>query len=110
MNDSLKGITDNSKKAEILGKGISNMQKFVENAEKQASKGEFGKVVNVLKSALKVIGTLGLNKNAKLEFAAAKFAMDSENAEKIKKASKSVSAKLSVSSNILQASNNARGR
>lgn len=109
MNDSLKGVKDNGKKAEILGKGIGKMQKFVENAEKQASKGEFGKVMNVLKSALKVIGTLGLNKNAKLEFAAAKFAMDSENVEKIKKASKSVSAKLAVPSNIVQA-NNSRGR
>ena len=116
MNDNLKGAKDNSKNAEILGKGIGEMQKFVENAEKQASKGEFGKVMNVLKSALKVIGTLGLNKNAKLELAAAKFAMDNQNANKIKTASKTISSNLAKSTKGLQvpnqeqATNNTRAR
>ncbi len=62
MKDRLEGVVDQSKRAEILTEGIKEMQKFVENAEKQAGKGEFGKVMNVLKSALKVVGTLGLDK------------------------------------------------
>lgn len=100
MDDRLKGVTDQSKRAEILVNEIGKMNKFVENAEKQASKGKFGKVMNVLKSALKVIGTLGLNKNAKLEFAAAKFAMNSKNAEKIKASAKAVSEGLQKSAQV----------
>ena len=76
------------------------MQKFVENAEKQASKGKFGRIMNVLKSALKVIGTLGLSKKAKLEFSAAKFMLDNKNAEKIKDKTK-------IMSNILEKSGKA---
>ena len=56
--------------------------------------GKFDKVINFLKSALKVVGTLGLDKNAKLEFAAAKFAMNNENANKIKEYSKTLSTTL----------------
>jgi len=116
MNNSLNGITDIGEKAKILSKGIGEMQNFVENAEKQASQGKFGKVMNVLKSALKVIGTLGLNKNAKLELAAAKFAMDSKNAEKITEASKKLSTSLNISAKVVRTANpesptnNGRGR
>ena len=105
MDDRLKGVTDQSKRADILVEEIGKMNKFVENAEKQASKGKFGKIMNVLKSALKVIGTLGLSKSAKLEFSAAKFAMDNKNAEKIKTAAKVVSGGLQKSA---QAATNAK--
>lgn len=100
MNDRLKGVTDQGKRADILVKEIDKMNKFVENAEKQAGKGKFGKVMNVLKSALKVIGTLGLNKSAKLELSAAKFAMDNENAEKIKASAKVMSEGLQKSARV----------
>ena len=105
MDDRLKGVTNQSKRADILVEEIGKMNKFVENAEKQASKGKFGKIMNVLKSALKVIGTLGLSKSAKLEFSAAKFAMDNKNAEKIKAATKVVSGGLQKSA---QAATNAK--
>ncbi len=92
--------TINSEKSSILLNNIGKMQKFVENAEKQASKGKFGRIMNVLKSALKVIGTLGLSKKAKLEFSAAKFMLDNKNAEKIKDKTK-------IMSNILEKSGKA---
>lgn len=77
------------------------MQKFVENAEKQASKGKFGRIMNVLKSALKIIGTLGLSKQAKLEFSAAKFTLDNKNAEKIKAGAKAMKEGLQKSSKVV---------
>ncbi|MEM6338489.1 MAG: hypothetical protein AAF673_00995 [Pseudomonadota bacterium] len=100
MNDRLKGVTDQGKRADLLVKEIDKMNKYVENAEKQASKGKFGKIMNVLKSALKVIATLGLSKSAKLELSAAKFSMDNKNAEKIKAGAKSVSKGLKASAQV----------
>ena len=90
MNEKLQDLDDksignrNKVKTSILVEEIDEMQKFVEYAEKQASKGKFGRIMNVLKSALKVIGTLGLSKEAKIEFSVAIFALDNMGAEKIK--------------------------
>lgn len=111
MNDNLKGITDSGKKAETLGKGIEEMQTFVENAEKQASKGKFDRVKDVIKSALKVIIIGGADKNAKLEFAAAKFAMNNKNAEQIKAYSKDqLSNRLMASTQSINKAQEGRGR
>ena len=107
MNEQLQDIDDkaignqNKVKASVLVKEIGKMQKFVENAEKQASKGKFGRIMNVLKSALKVIGTLGLSKQAKLEFSAAKFALDNKNAEKIKAGAKVMKEGLQTSAKVV---------
>ena len=111
MNDRLKVVTKQSDRAEILVKGIGEMQKFVENTEKQAGKGKFDKVMGVLKSALKVIGTLGSDKNAKLEFAAAKFAMNNKNAEQIRAYSKGqLSSRLTVSAQSINKAQEGRRR
>jgi len=111
MNERLKVVTKPSHRAEILTKGIGEMQKFVENAEKQAGKGQFDKVINVLKSALKVVGTLGLDKSAKLKFAAAKFVMNNENASKIKEFSseKTLSRELKSLTNSIKTAQSNRG-
>ena len=110
MSDSLEGVVDQSQRAEILTKGIKEMQQVVENAEKQAGKGEFGKVMNVLKSALKVVGTLGLDKTAKLEFTAATFAMNNKNAEQIKAFSKEQRSTLTASTQSINKAQEGRGR
>ena len=72
MNSRLEGVTKQSRKAKILAEGIAEMQQVVEDAEKQAGKGELGKVANVLKSALNIVDRLGSDKTAKPEFAAVK--------------------------------------
>ena len=107
MNEKLQDLDDksignqNKVRASILVKEIGKMQKFVENAEKQASKGKFGRIMNVLKSALKVIGTLGLSKQAKLEFSAAEFTLDNKNTEKIKTGAKEMKEGLQTSSKVV---------
>ena len=110
MNDRLEGVADQSQRAEILTKGIKKMQQVVEDAKEQAGKGEFGKVMNVLKSALKVVVTLGLDKTAKLEFAAAKFAMYNKDVEKIKVYSKEQVSMLNSSAKLVNKVQKARGR
>lgn len=111
INDNLKVVTKQSHRAQTLAEGIKEIQKFVENAEKQASKGKFDRVKDVLKSALKVIITGGADKNAKLEFAAAKFAMNNKNAEQIKAYSKEqLSTRLTASTQSINKAQEGRGR
>ncbi len=50
MNSRLEGVENQGQRADILVEEIGKVNKFVENAEKQASKGKFGKIMNVLKS------------------------------------------------------------
>jgi hypothetical protein len=98
-----------SKRAEILVEGIGKMNEFLQNAEKEAGKDKFSKVMKVLKSALKVIGTLGLNKSAKLELAAATFLMDEKNVAKIKGVAQKVSRDLKTSVAFINEKKNEKG-
>jgi hypothetical protein len=89
-------------KAKIIKKHIKQMQEFLGNAEKEASKGDFGKLMNVLKSALKVIGTLGLSKQAKLELSNSKFVLDNKNIATIKAGVKVFSKELEKSAQVIK--------
>ena len=88
------GVKNLGDRAEIMLKSVQKVDKYLENAGKQAGKSEIGKVLNVIKAGLKVVCTLGMNKSAKLEFASAKFAMDNVNAGKLKEAAEKTSSKL----------------
>lgn len=84
MNEKLDGVDNLRDRAEIMLKSMQEVDKYLENAGKQAGKSELGKVSNLVKAGLKVVCTLGMNKSAKLEFASAKFAMDNVNASRLK--------------------------
>lgn len=94
MNKNLKGVENLGDRAEIMLKSMQKVDKYLENAAKQAGKSEIGKVLNVIKAGLKVLCTLGMSKSAKLELASAKFAMDNVNASKLKEAAERTSSKL----------------
>lgn len=100
MNENLKGVDNLGDRAEIMLKGIKEVDKYVEKAGEQAGKSEFSKLSNVIKAGLKVVCTLGMNKSAKLELASAKFAMDNDNAHKLKEAAKVTSSGLKSAVNI----------
>ena len=94
MTDNLKGVTDQGERADILIKGITKLDSFVQSVEKQNSTTKFWKIKNVLKASLKVALTLGLNKSAKLELSAAQFAMNNKDPEKLRSTIESTSGKL----------------
>lgn len=94
MNENLKGVDNLSDRAEIMLKGVQKVDKYVENAGKQAEQNKFGKISNIIKASIKVICTLGMNKSARLELASEKFTMDNTNAEKLKAGSKVLSSGL----------------
>jgi len=94
MNDDLKGIKNQDKRAEVIIAGITKLDTFVQKVEKQNSTAKLWRVKNVLKASLKVVLTLGLNKSAKLEFSAAQFAMNNKDPEKLKSTIKSTSSSL----------------
>ena len=94
MNENLDGVDNLRDRAEIMLKSMQEVDKYLENAGKQAGKSELGKVSNLVKAGLKVVCTLGMNKSAKLELASAKFAMDNVNAGKLKEAAEKTSSKL----------------
>jgi len=94
MNENLKGVENLGDRAEIMLKSMQKVDKYLENAGKQAGKSEIGKVLNVIKAGLKVVCTLGMNKSAKLELASAKFAMDNVNAGKLKEEAEKTSPRL----------------
>ena len=97
----------NALAASTLINAIEDMQKIAEHAEKQANSSDIAKVVDVLKSALKVVVTLGQSKSAKLEFSAATFALNNKSSEKFKKQAKRTSKHLSKAKTTSKALNKA---
>ena len=83
MNDDLSTAVTSSSKSKIMQQALGKMEKQIDDFDKQASKGTFDKIKDMLKAATKVI-TTGGSKEARLEFTAATHVMNGKNVQQMK--------------------------